>query len=63
MSSIIRMFFQTMRIYQLGTIEVRIGLIESWSRDILRLLFCWPQINHNIRTVSAFFYGNGVVFP
>ena len=39
---------------------MRIGLIESWSRDILPILFCSPQTKHNIKTVSAFFYGNGV---
>ena len=46
--------------YLLGTIEVRIGLIERWPRDILRLLFCSTQTKLNIKTVSAFFYGNTV---
>jgi len=46
--------------YLLGTVEVRIGLIESWPRDILRLLFCSIQTRYNIKTVSSFFYGKGV---
>jgi len=60
MSSIIRMFFQTMSPYLLGIIEVRNGLIESWPRDILRLLFCSIQSRHNIKAVSSFFYRNTV---
>ena len=44
----------------LESVEEMIGLIEGWPMTILRMLFLEPQTTNNIKTVTAFFYGNGV---
>jgi hypothetical protein len=43
----------------LAALEARLGGFEAWPSTILRLLFIDAPTYRNIRTVAAFFYGNG----
>ena len=46
--------------YLLAFLELLLGDISTWPRDVIMAIFVEPPTNHNIMNVSAFFYGNGV---
>jgi len=46
--------------YLLAFLELFLGAISTWPRDVLMAIFVEPPTTPNIMKVSAFFYGNGV---
>ena len=46
--------------YLLVFLEMFLGAISTWPRDVLMAIFVEPPTTPKIMRVSAFFYGNGV---
>jgi hypothetical protein len=56
----LRHFVSVMPPLLLQSVEEMIGLTDGWPRNILRLLFSSRRTVAHVKTVTCFFYGNGV---